>query len=101
MCRYPCVCTDRYAGLNNHTFFQWGRPSNIMGFKAEDGNRPSPPKSVEEMTNTMSKHLAEDLLQVKAKEGNAESQRMYKEVSRFYVVDNRYEKNGHSYWHAH
>ena len=47
-----------------------------MGLKAEDGNRPSPPKSVEEMTNTMSKHLVEDLLKVKAKEGNDESQRM-------------------------
>ena len=70
------------------------------GFKAEDGNRPSPPKSVEEMTNTMSKHLVEDLLKVKAKEGNDESQRMYKEVSRFYVVANRYGK-GPMYWHAH
>ena len=63
-----------------------------MAFKAEDGIRPSPPKSVEEMTNTMSKRVVEYLLKVKAKEGNDESQRMYKEVSRFYVVANRYEK---------
>ena len=32
ICRYPCVCTDRYAGVSNHTFFQWGRPSKINGF---------------------------------------------------------------------
>ena len=24
MCRHPCVCTDRYAGLSNRTFFQLG-----------------------------------------------------------------------------
>ena len=60
-----------------------------------------PPRSVDEMTNTMSKHLVEDLLKVKAKEGNDASERMYKEVSRCYVVANRYEKKGHMHWHAH
>ena len=70
-----------------------------MALKAEDGNRPSPPKPVEDMTNTRSKHLAKDLLQVVPEERNDESQRMYKEVSGFYVVADRYEMD--MYWHAH
>jgi hypothetical protein len=56
--------------------FSGGRPSNIMGFKAEDGNRPSPPPSVYAMTNKMSKRLVKDLLKVATKEGNDASQRM-------------------------
>ena len=51
MGKYPCMCTDRYAGLSNHTFFQWGQPSKKLAFQSEDG-RPSPPPPVEKMTNT-------------------------------------------------
>ena len=27
-CKHPCVCGDKYAGLSNHTIWQWGNPGS-------------------------------------------------------------------------
>ena len=44
------------------------------------------------MVQTTSKYLVEELLGHKPREGDAEAQRRYVELPRFYVVANRYEK---------
>ena len=87
MCKHPCVCADMYAGLSNHTIWQWGHGSNK--FAAPDTVRPKPPATVEEMVGMSSKHLMEELLGHKPREGKYKAQRRYDKLSLFYVVANR------------
>ena len=42
MCKHPCVCADMYAGLTNHTIFQWGRPQSDRSFPEKTWSAPSP-----------------------------------------------------------
>ena len=91
MCKHPCVCADMYAGLANHTIWQWGQyclRTCVVG--------PKSPAVVEAMVRMASKHLVEELLGHKPREREFEAQRRYDELSRFYVVANRYEQG--SYW---
>ena len=87
MCKHPCVCADMYSGLSNHTIWQRGHGSR--DFVAPDTARPKPPAAVEEMVGRASKHLVEELLGHKPREGEYEAQRRYAELSRFHVVANR------------
>ena len=76
-----------YAGLANHAIWQWGQEGSrtcVVG--------PKPPAVVEAMVRMASKHLVEELLGHKPREGEYEAQRRYDELSRFYVVANRYEQ---------
>ena len=52
-------------------------------------SRPKPPAVVEQMVQTTSKYLVDELLGHKPREGDAGAQRLYDELSRFYVVANR------------
>ena len=95
MCKYPCVCTDRYTGISNHTFFQWGRPPGLVDLELQVPgveHRPRPPTVVETLTGQVAKHLVEEVLGQKP-EGDHRSKVTYEELSRFYVVANRYERD--------
>ena len=87
------MCVDKHAGISNHTIWQWGKPSNGMEFSTQDIPRPNPPGAVEEMVRMVSKHLVEVVVGHKPGEGNANAQRRYNKLSRFYVVANRYEQD--------
>ena len=76
MCKHPCVCADMYAGLSNHTIWQWVQGST-RDCVAPGTVRPKPPGAVEEMVGTASKHPVEDLLGHKPRAGEYEEQRHY------------------------
>ena len=44
MCKHPCVCADMYAGLSNHTIWQWGQEGSRTCVV-----RPKPPPAVKNM----------------------------------------------------
>jgi hypothetical protein len=92
MNRHTCTCEDRYSGLSNHTMWQWGRPSNNVQFSTQD-TRPKPPAVVEEMVRMASKHLVDEVFGDKPGVGGGIAGRRYNELSRFYVVANRYEQD--------
>ena len=92
MSKHPCTCEDKYLGLSNHTMFQWGRPLDNVQFRTQD-TRPKPPAVVEEMVRMASKHLVEGVLADKPGVGDGIAERRYNELSRFYVVANRYEQD--------
>ena len=86
MCKHPCVCVDKHAGISNHTIWQRGKPSNGMEFSTHDLPRPNPPDAVEEMVRMVSKHLVEVVVGHTPGEGNANAQRRYNKLARFYVM---------------
>ena len=45
MCKHPCVCADKYAGISNHTIWQWGKPPSGMEFSTQDRPPQAPGRS--------------------------------------------------------
>ena len=84
MSKHPCTCQDWYAGLSNHTMYQWGSPSSKVQFTTQD-IRPKPPLVVEEMVRMASKHLVEDVLGDNPGVGDGIAGRHYNELTHFYV----------------
>ena len=87
-CRHPRVCSDRYGGITVQTMFQWGLPKDVA-----DTARPTLPAVAEEMVQAATTCLVEELGHVRKQVGSLDQQRWYEDISRFYVVANRYEND--------
>ena len=54
---------------------------------------PKPPAAVEQMVGMSSKHLVENVLGHKPRDGDYDAQRRYKDLLRFYVGANFYDRH--------
>ena len=57
-----------------------------MKFSTQGIPRPKPPRAVEEMVRMVIKHIVEVVVGHRPGLGNANAQRRYNELSRFYVT---------------